>query len=432
MKSCVYRTALTLGVLTLLGGCGTYNMGSWLGGGNVDRNAGTSQTEEAPPPKAAPTEPVQSTPLPGSVSPTVAAPTAQTNMAQAAPPSPASIQPKAKVAILLPLSGANAALGKAMLNAAQMAVFDMSAGNFELMPRDTDGSEASGMAAARDAIASGAQLLIGPLFGTQVPGVVSVAEPAGLSILTLSTDTSFAAPGVFVMGFAPEAQVDRVVGFAATQGLKRFAALAPDNPYGALVTQAFRQAVAQAGGVVVDIETYDPRQHTSATAVAALASARDRIDALFLPEGGDELGKIAEQLASEGFDNRRIRLLGTGLWDEPDIGNRIGFLVGGWYAASDPAMRQNFIGAYARAYGQDPPRLATLAYDATALAAVLARRGEPFNHTALTNPNGFAGVDGIFRLTDHGLVERGLAVDEVVAGGERVVAPAPVTFVGAR
>jgi ABC-type branched-subunit amino acid transport system substrate-binding protein len=315
-----------------------------------------------------------------------------------------------------------------MLNAAQMAVFDMSGGNFELMPRDTDGSDASAVAAARDAVSSGAQLIIGPLFGSQVTDVRSVTEPADLNILTLSTDTSLAAPGVFVMGFSPSAQVDRVVSFSASQGVKRFAALIPDSPYGSLVNQAFRQAVARVGGTIVDAQTYDPAQPNTLTAVAALSTTRDRIDALFLPEGGEDLARIAQQLASAGFDNRRIRVLGTGLWDEPNLGQHVSFLIGGWYAASDPAVRQSFVNAYMHSYGQEPPRLATLSYDATALAAVLVRRGEHFDRAALTNPNGFAGVDGIFRLTDQGLVERGLAVDEVSMDKERVVAPAPVTF----
>ncbi len=119
-----------------------------------------------------------------------------------------------------------------------------------------------------------------------------------------------------------------------------------------------------------------------------------------MPEGDGDLEKIAGQLATAGFDNHRLKLLGTGLWDEPDLGQHAAFLVGGWYAASDPAARRGFMAAYARAYGQEPPRLATLSYDATALAAVLARRGVPFDRAALTNPNGQAGRRWYhFRLT---------------------------------
>ncbi|MEX2249797.1 MAG: penicillin-binding protein activator, partial [Parvibaculum sp.] len=47
---------------------------------------------------------------------------------------------------------------------------------------------------------------------------------------------------------------------------------------------------------------------------------------------------------------------------------------------------------------------------------------------ALTDPDGFAGVDGIFRFMADGRTERGLAVMEVRPGGAVVVDPAPTSF----
>src|SRR5437867_3318275 len=77
-----------------------------------------------------------------------------------------------------------------------------------------------------------------------------------------------------------------------------------------------------------------------------------------------------------------------------------------------------------------PPRLASLAFDAAALAAALGKSGgpEPFSHDAILNPNGFTGVDGLFRFTPQGPVQRGLAVLEVRAQGNVAVSPAPQNF----
>ncbi|MDX2028100.1 MAG: penicillin-binding protein activator [Alphaproteobacteria bacterium] len=411
----------------MLSGCTTaswMNPSSWFSGPQQQADA-----DEAPVPDAAPVQPVQAVAMAQTQNPP--------QLGQVQPPLQQPIQPrppaavaqgKSKVAVLLPLSGKNAALGQAMLNAAQLAVFDMGGGSFEIMPRDTGNDEAGAEKAARDAIASGAQLLIGPLFAAHIPAVKTVAERSGVSLLTLSTDTSQSSPGVFVMGFAPAAQVERVVGFAMTRGAKRFAALVPDNAYGNLVGQAFQLAVARAGGTVMDVQTYDIAKHDSAEEVKELAAQREQIDALFLPLGGTELARVARQLTAAGFDRKRLDVLGTGLWDEPGAGTHDAFLTGGWYAAPDIALRQRFISAYTSTYGQEPPRLATLAYDATALAAVLSRRGARFDRVALTSPNGFAGVDGIFRLTPQGLVERGLAVNEVTASGSRMIEPAPSSF----
>lgn len=337
---------------------------------------------------------------------------------------------KPKVAILLPLTGKNAALGQSMLNAAQQAVFDVAGENFELMPRDTGSDDMVAATAARDAVASGAQLLIGPVFASNIPAVLTAIQNTPVNILTLSSDTSLAAPGVFVMGFAPKPQVERVVSYAISRGLRHFAALIPNNAYGALVGQAFQEAVARNGGIMVDFETYDPLRHDSNDHIQVLAQKRDQIDAVFLPEGGNELEQISGQLSIAGFNNRLIRFLGTGLWDEPTLGQKNTYVIGGWYAASDPAPRQRFMKSYVAAYGQEPPRLVTLAYDATALAAVLAKRGAPYTTSELTNPNGFVGLDGIFRLTSQGLTERGLAINEVTTDGGHVIDAAPTSFAG--
>jgi len=323
---------------------------------------------------------------------------------------------------LLPLSGKNAPLGQAMLNAAQLAVFDMAPNNFELMPRDTGGTPTGAANAAKDAISSGAQLLIGPLFANDVTAVKPVVQSSNVNMLTLSTDVSLAEPGVYVMGFAPSPQVERVVAYAARQGAKRFAALISSTAYGKLVKKAFETAVQKNGGTIASIETPGSAQ--------SMAAKKDEYDALLLPLGGEELIKTATQLAASGLDKTKVRLLGTGLWDEPGLGGRSELLVGGWYAASEPEAREAFIHNYKKTYSHDPPRLATLTYDATALATVLAAREGRFDKASLTNPSGFAGLDGIFRFGKQGLAERGLAINEITATGNRVIDPSPSTFAG--
>jgi len=124
-----------------------------------------------------------------------------------------------------------------------------------------------------------------------------------------------------------------------------------------------------------------------------------------------------------------VQLLGSGLWDTPEIGGDPA-LVGGWFASSPPEARQEFERRYNATYGHNPPRLASLGYDAAALAAVMARgqAGEPFSQQAILNPSGFTGVDGLFRFTPNGLVQRGLAVLQVEPQGASVVSPAPQSF----
>ncbi|MEJ0061886.1 MAG: penicillin-binding protein activator [Alphaproteobacteria bacterium] len=351
----------------------------------------------------------------------------------AAPPAPIPAADIVKVGILLPLSGAQAPLGQAMLNAAQMAVFDGGGNNFELLPRDTGDSPAGAQAAFRDAASSGARLIVGPVFAAQAAAIKPAAAQAGINVLALTSDSSLAQPGLYVMGFSPGAQTRRIVAFAIARGSPRLAALIPAGAYGDIVSAALRETAARYGGAIVVAPRYNPGGETAA--LEAVAAERGQIDALLIAEGGESLQRIAAllpnyQLAGGQLAGGHVRLLGTGLWDEDNLALRAPALAGGWYAAPSPAERRRFIANYRAAFAAVPPRLATIAYDATALAVTLARRGVRVDAASLTNPSGFAGVDGIFRLNADGMAERGLAVNQVAAQGVQPIDPAPASFTG--
>jgi branched-chain amino acid transport system substrate-binding protein len=365
----------------------------------------------------------------------------------APPVAPAATAPSGpqKVALLVPLSGANAELGQAILDAAQLALFETGGERLTLIPRDTGGNAAGAANAARAVIGDGARLILGPLLAPEVEAVKAIARDAHLDVIAFSTVTSLAGDNVFLMGFLPRQEVVREVGYAREHGINRFTALAPNSPYGHLMADALKEAASASGGTVTKVEFYDPRAADTSPAVqrlmpksaapgntdpASTLPSASSFDAILLPEGGDRLKQIARQVRAVGGDAKPVRLLGSGLWDVPDIGGEPA-LVGGWFASSPPEARQDFERRYAATYGHNPPRLASLGYDAAALATALARGsggGEPFSQQAILNPSGFTGVDGLFRFTPNGLVQRGLAVLEVEPQGRAVVSPAPQGF----
>ena len=350
------------------------------------------------------------------------------------------------VALLLPLSGRLANLGNAMSDAAQMAMFDLADRRFALMPIDDKGTANGAADAAKQAVAQGAQLILGPLLAPSVRAVAPITTSAGTPVVAFSSDQRVTSPGVYIIGFTPEAEVERVIGYAARRGSSRFAALAPDNLYGAAIVDALRKAAAANGATVVRVDLYEPNTQDFAPLARRLSGAPEpaqsktspaetvlpplpAFDSLLLAEGGPQLRAMATALDGAGIRAPGVQLLGTGKWDEPGIGGQDA-LVGAWFAAPVPANREEFNVRYERTFGQAPPRLATLAYDATALAAVLARGPErvPFSEASLTDPNGFFGRDGLFRLNSDGVVDRKLAVLRVDRGGLTVIDEPPRTF----
>jgi len=374
-----------------------------------------------------------------------------------------------RVGMLLPLSGLSEDIGHSLLNAAQLALFDVADERFVLQPYDTRGTPDGATEAAAQAVAHGAQILLGPVFSASAKAVIPHAQAAGINMIPFTTDPTVAAPGVFVMGFLVHEQVRRIILFSRAQGIERFAVLAPATPYGETTVDALNQILLQTGGrltrvayydpsgsnlddVVRELADYDSRHNELLAQRAALASRNDAVsrsalqrlerldtigdvpfDAILLPEQGGRLTEVAALLPFYDIDPARVQLLGTLLWHTPGLGKEPA-LVGGWYPAPSPKSNATFYSRYQSLHGVQPPAIATHGYDAVALAAVLGqaqkvtKKGSVFTSETLASPSGFLGIDGVFRLLPTGLSERGFAILGVTRNGAETIDPAPETF----
>ena len=333
-----------------------------------------------------------------------------------------------KVGLILPMSASGNAgvAAQSMKNAAEMALAEFQNPNIQLLVKDDGGSPQGAQAGAQQAVGEGAEIILGPLFALSVPSVAQVARARNISVIAFSTDSSIASRGVYLLSFLPESDVSRIVEYSAGIGKKSFAALLPDNAYGNVVEAAFKTAVSRRGGRVVAFEKYGADRATPARNVAQQLG---QADALLIADDGDSVVATADALTAAGANLRNIQLLGTGLWDNPRVFASPN-LQGGLYAAPDPAGFRAFSGRYRTRYGGEPVRTATLAYDAVALVAALARTqaAQHFSPDVLQSPSGFAGIDGLFRFRPDGTNERGLAVMRVANSGGVPVAGSPKSF----
>jgi ABC-type branched-subunit amino acid transport system substrate-binding protein len=333
-----------------------------------------------------------------------------------------------KVGLMLPLSapGNAGVAAQSMKNAAEMALAEFQNPNIQLLIKDDGGNPQGAQQGTQQALDEGAEIILGPLFAASVPATAQLARARGVSVIAFSTDSSVAGRGVYLLSFLPESDVNRIIEYAASIGKRSFAALLPENAYGNVVEAAFKQAVGRRGGRIVAFEKYGADRSAAARTVA---QALGQADALFIADDGDSVVSMADALTVAGANLKNIQLLGTGLWDNPRV-YASPALQGGLYAAPDPAGFRSFSGRYHAKFGSDPVRTATLAYDAVALVAALARTQGPqrFSPEVLTNPSGFAGIDGLFRFRADGTNERGLAVMRVGPGAGVPVAGSPKSF----
>jgi ABC-type branched-subunit amino acid transport system substrate-binding protein len=341
-----------------------------------------------------------------------------------------------KVALLVPLTGRNRDLGRALQHAATLAIFDRYAGlspkrlgaKLKLISIDTGDTEEQAKHAAQQAIAQKVKLVIGPVFADKVRVIAPIMRTANIPVISFSNNPAVAQSGIYIFGFSPEQQTKRMIEYAITGGRTRLAALVPDNAYGRTVLGAAQNMLRKYDLALVAQAHYSSAGIGIDAAIDSLIppGVSPAFDALFLPESGAALETILHSL--DARTPKRIGLFGTGLWDDYSLIRRVN-LQGAILASSPPELTRAFEKRFSQTYHYAPPRIASLAYDAVALAVTLTTSGRGFDNKVLTHPAGFSGpANGLFRFKPSGISERKLAIIIVQGTSYLVVDRAPVSF----
>jgi len=328
-----------------------------------------------------------------------------------------------RVAVLVPLSGSNGALGRSILNSANLALLDTGGDRIRITAYDT--AAAGAAPAANQALAEGSGLILGPLLAEDVRAVAPLARRADVPVIAFSNDVSVAGDGVYLMGITPAQSIVRVVGHARAQGATEFGALVPASVYGERASEAMIGAVAAADGRLVGMQSFTPG---AAAAAAARLNGMGAFDAVLIADGPRAAAAAVPTLRQA---EQAPRLLATELWASEANAGAVPALRGTWYAAPSDALFNQFRTRYRARYNANPYRLASLGYDAVLLAVRVAADwplGRAFPERALRDAGGFTGVDGAFRFGRDGLADRALEVREVTATGNSVISPAPRGF----
>ena len=344
-----------------------------------------------------------------------------------------------QVALLIPSGSGQAQdelFGQSLENAARLAMADLSGVEIDLRVYRSAGDAALASALARQAADEGAQVILGPFYSEEANAAGAAVAASGVNVLAFSNNTAIAGGNVFVLGQTFDNTAQRLAQYAVRGGKSNILIVHDLNVQGEVGRAAIERGIAASGGRVAGVASYEFSQNGIVQAARGIVeTARSSgANALFLTaDTAGALPLLSQLLVDNGIDRTSTQFIGLTRWDVPASTLALPGVQDGWFALPDPGLQAQFQGRYQAAYGTPPVAVAGLAYDGIAAIGALARgaAGAPITREALTQPAGFAGVSGIFRLLPNGTNQRGLAVATIRAGEVVVIDPAQRSFAGA-
>ncbi|MCR8724024.1 penicillin-binding protein activator [Frigidibacter sp. ROC022] len=342
------------------------------------------------------------------------------------------------VALLVPQtgSGGDQVLASNLENAARLAIADLDGVQIDLRVYDTGGNATQAAAAATRAIDEGAKIILGPVFAEAANAAGHAAAARGVNVLAFSNNPTIAGGNVFVLGNLFDTTAQRLVNYAARKGKRSILVVHGNSGAEMLGRDAIVRAIRNSGATLAGTSSFDLSQQAVVSAVPGIvAKAKSTgADAIFMTSGTDgALPLLAQLLPEQGLSTTATQFMGLQRWDIPASAKALPGLQGGWFALPDPGMTQLFDNRYYAAYGAAPHPISGLAYDGIAAIGALVKQGQSqaLTAAALTQSQGFVGVNGIFRLLPNGTNQRGLAVAQIQNSQVVVIDPAPRSFGGA-
>jgi hypothetical protein len=341
-----------------------------------------------------------------------------------------------QVAMLLPMTsaqGGDAVIARSLENAARMAAADLSGVTIEITVYDTAGQAARAAAVAREAVAAGADVILGPLRSDAAAAVGVAVANSDIAVLSFSNNTEIAGGNVFVLGHTFQNSAARVISFAASQGRSRIVVAHGQNLAGEVARDAVLNAARSVNASIVSVVPYEFSQGGVIDAVPRIVSAvRDGgANAVMLTaDSAGALPFLAQLLPENGLDIATVQMMGLTRWDTPPQTLELSGLQGGWFALPDPQASAGFDTRYAAAYGGPSHILGGLGYDAIRAVGetvITTGRLTPQNLSASA---GFQGANGVFRLRGDGTNERAMAIAQVIDNQVAVIDPAPRRLAG--
>lgn len=343
------------------------------------------------------------------------------------------------VALLVPGGSDNAAdntLATSLENAARLAMAELDGVEIDLRVYNTAADAATASAMASKAVSDGAKIILGPVYAGNANAAGLAVANRNINVLAFSNNTDIAGGNVFVLGHTFQSTANRLVSYAANQGKGNILIVHAQSPAENAGRAAIERAIAATPATLAGTASFELSQTGIINALPTISAQVRQTGAqsIFLTSGTDgAIPFLAGLLPENGVKPGETQYIGLQRFDIPATAMSLPGLQGGWFALPDQDLNAQYLARYQARYGGQPHPIAGLAYDGIAAIGALVRGGQSdaLTTTALTQPQGFAGVNGIFRLRGDGTNERGLAVATIEEGQVVILDPAPRSFAGA-
>lgn len=325
---------------------------------------------------------------------------------------------KFKVGVILPLSGKYEQFGKGTLNGMECAV-GARAGcsdtrQIQLVVRDDSGNPADAIRAVEDLVRNeGVQVIVGPLSSASALAAAKRAQELGVVMISLAQKEGIpeVGPDIFRFSLTPDQQVKALLSYVIKKrGKKQLAVLYPNNNYGKVMMDKFKELAPAYGAQVTATQAYHDSRDVSGdirnlkfSVSKSSPEAPLGFNAIFIPDSYASVLNIVPQLKVSGLES--MLLLGTNAWNDSDLAAKSGGELGDvlfvdiYFKGSRNNRVRTFVSEYQAAYGQTPTTLEAMGYDIIGFIDHVVKGKRIKNpgdfRNALANASDYDGVTGL-------------------------------------
>jgi len=320
-----------------------------------------------------------------------------------------------KIGILLPLTGENKTLGKSISNALEMALFETKSKNIKLLFKDSGDSLEKAKEAAQEATKEGASMIIGPIFSYQASEIRKNIS-TDIPIFSFTNDESIKTEGLWTLGFSPHQQIDAIFYEMTHHAITDISIIVPTNIYGDIILQASRRASILRNIKINHIHRYD-RKAKDFSEFGKFLNKEDATEdnGLLIVASGKQLKEISSRAQYQGLSPKEIKYFGISGWNNDEILGEPS-LLGGHFIAPQQFSYETFVSRYFKLYDMVPNEISGLAYDILALLSIGLKDSKNNQELLnfLSNPIGFSGIFGFFKISSSGNIQRKFISYEVM------------------